>query len=290
MRAEKLKHYIVVSILGLALATILSAVIFPPRLPIVEAQSGTGAPFTLTFTFPASGSNTIIPGCTASIVTGCIPNRNQIAHSVSVKMAASVSCGIDIDASSDNVNFQTIGANGEGGIVPSGTLLTFTAQANGYFPHIRLKLLPCSTATTITYTGYSVPLQIVYGTTSIFSPVLTFPIGTGFGGPTPTVLQSFQVSNPNESTAYFWVVADGTTRTDLTEKKLFEMAIAPGDTVYYNGPPICLLCTNQSTTQNYLYFQATTTLNGGTPVAVPLTLTFQANISGPYYPWNPISQ
>ena len=256
--------------------------------PTVEAQGAGSANVTRTFSLPASASAQYIPACTTS-GTNCIPNYKQVSQSAGITMASPSACGVLIDASFDDVNFQTIGANSQGGLTPTGTLYTIIAQANGNYPYVRLKIPACSVATTITYFGYGASQPITVNGSPFYTGVTSYA-STGLGYLTPTVLQNVQCTNPDTNTAWLWITANGASgRSGLTDIILLEIPIAPGATYYYNGPPICLLCSNQSTTKNYLYFQATTTSAGTTPVSVPVWCGFESNGSGPYYPYAPVS-
>jgi hypothetical protein len=245
-------------------------------------------PFTKVFSLPASVSNQIIPMCSTGS-TGCIPDYKQVSHSVTLTMSTPAACGFLLDASSDNSIFNTIAANSTGGMIGYGTIKTVTAQANGYYPYLRIKVLPCSYAVSVSYTGYSNSQQINF--TGYPSVIAVTSYGTtGLGYLTPTVLQGLSCTNTDSAnTAWLHVLANAATRIAPDDFILMETGIGPSATWNYFGPPINLLGVTQTTALNYLYFGAFTTSSGATPVTNPVLCNFQSNGSGPYYPFFPLS-
>jgi len=203
-------------------------------------------------------------------------------------MATAAACGFRLDASADNTNFTTIAANSTGGPIGVGPILTLTAQANGYYPYLRIKVLPCTYATTLTYTGYS-SAQTINFTSFPLDLTVTSYVTNGYGWLTPTVFQGLTCTNSDSTnTAWLWVVANETTQI-ATDFPLIFAPIGPNATYTYSGPPIVLLGVTQSILMNYVYFRATTTAAGTTPVTNPVYCNFQSNGSGPYYPFFPYS-
>jgi hypothetical protein len=283
MLTRPLRLLILGTLCGLALAFVM--VPWPPSK--VSAQSF--EPFTKTFNLPASASAQIIPNCTTGS-TGCIPGFKQVAHSVTLTMSTAAACGFLLDASADNSTFNTIAANSTGGVEGYGTIFTVTAQANGYYPYLRIKVLPCTSSVTVTYTGYNSPQPINFTGFASHFAVTSYGSVSLLGHLTPTVILGLQCGNTDTSAvAYLWVAANLATRVPASDVVLLQIPIGPSATWDYSGPPINVLGVTQNTALNWLYFQGTTTASGGTNVTNPILCNLQTTGSGPYYPFFPLS-
>ena len=288
---KKIRHAATVTILAGFIAAILAAVIFTPRVPIVEAQSG-NVSFSLTFQVPISSF--------AQYIT--IPNRNQIGHTVNYAYTTNpgsellANCGIFLDAANNGTgttsgsNWNTIAASGN----PIG-LQNGNFSANGYSTFYRLKIPECTeSAITITYVGYfsSVPVMPLsydganrHGTTAtaVSTVVRADPIYA-----TPGVLTSFQCGNPDPTnTAYLQIYVGNSTPSIGPGMMMFSIPAA--QTVNFSETPISYFALSTGTNYAQLYAAATTTATGTTAVSTALVCNFQTNATGPYYPFGPPS-
>ncbi len=256
-------------------------------LPQVEAQGF--APASKTFTVPSFLSgNQYIPACTIS-QNGCINNIKAVSHSVVEQLSAvpSGECASELDFSSDNVKYFSF-AGGITTLAASTAAATYTG--NGYYNYVRVKLWPCSVTQTITYTGYSVSQPIA--PISQFRSVNFTTAAALVAGPQtiPLVMQSFQCLNTNASTAFLQLLLNSspTPPTLGSASDFLDIAIPTG--LYsYPGSNFTFASLSQSSVYSYFWAGASTTLAGATGVTDPVYCTFQYNVSGPFFPFNPPS-
>ena len=294
MKSMKLKVLCSLALFVLVMAGFWLSVSNPVK---VEAQ-GTGQnTFSIAFSLPASTSVQYIPACTATVTTGCIPNFNQVGHSVIVtSKGVGLGCEVLIDGSENNTNFNTIAALEPYSDSSGAANLRGLASANGYFPYTRLKVFACTVGMSITYIGYGSQLPILPASTSFIQNIAAITqirtvLGGGSGNAilTPMVLEGFECSNPDSATAYLQLWAATGTPT-LGTGYQYQVAI-PGNSVFtYSGPPINLFSLNPNVAhQLYFYGGASTAAGGSTAVSTSLNCNFQINPAGPYYPFNPPS-
>ena len=246
-------------VLGVSVLTLFSAFLYwvdRIPLPTVEAQSGT-APFTVTVTLPASNLTQYIPPC-VSVSTGCIRGANQVADTVQYFYALQHdrtvrNCGITLDGSSDNVNWQTVAASGNAAGNQNGTF-----QANGYFYYKRIRLLPCTnSAVTVTYTGYSASVPINNQSFPSISTTATTPVTVGTEWYTPSAMTGLQCSNPDPSNAAWLQVFWQPNQPILGGSLFFNIMIPANSTYNYSGPPISVI--QQTGSPGYYWIGAATT-------------------------------
>jgi hypothetical protein len=233
------KWTIYFSSFAIALAILFGAANYLP--PTSHADSN--APFfSATFTVPASGSATTIPNCTTSS-SGCIPNRNQVGHTISYVYSApnqqpssTVPCGIVLNGSNDATNWQTFAASGN----IAGNL-TGSFSGNQFFTWYQLKLTPCISSVTLTYTGFgSQQPTNVLSTPLPGNPFSIASLTTLANWPTPAYFTGFQCYNPASSgNAYLQLLQYLLRKTPPgpTFNTIFSLLIPPGQEVVYPGPP-----------------------------------------------------
>lgn len=273
----------------IAILTLIALGLFLAGTCLIHSPSGQPAaqsfePFTKTFNLPVSASAQIIPMCSTSSVN-CIPDYKQVSHSVTFTMTGLYACSFQLDASADNIAFFTIAANST---VPGNLLTTLTAQANGYYPYLRIKVPPCASAVTVSYTGYS-SAQIISYTGYPFVLTVSSFVTNGYGFLSPTVLQGLTCTNSDTTnTAWLSVVANQVTQT-VPGFTIIWTPVGPGATYTYSGPPISLLGITGVDYYNYLYLRGCTSSACSATVTNPFYCNVEMNGSGPYYPFFPPS-
>ena len=277
----KLRYYFP-RIVGFTLAAmIICIMLFSPRTPsTVEAQSF--APFAVTVTFPASGSEQTLPACTTG-GTNCIPNYKQIGHSVGVTYASTpaATCNSILEASYDNIHFLSLATVTSTYAV--GSTLIQGAQANGYYGYMRVEVQPCNKAQTVTYVGYASPLPLPNLSMNITQQVST--LATVYSFNQPFILTGFECTNASSSPAYLQLFF--TAGNTLGTAWVFEAQVGQDAPFVYSGPPISSFGSLTLGTANTLQAGAATGQGGSTAVSTALDCNFQVNQFGPYAPFNP---
>jgi hypothetical protein len=276
MRAEKIRHFATVSILGPFLAAVVALFVFSPHIAPVEAQSGTVS-FSLTFQVPVSSFTTYIP----------IPNRNQIGHTVNYSFATNpgnqllANCGIFFDMANNGdgttsgSKWATLAGSGNPFGQQNGSF-----SGNGYSTFYRLKIPECTpSAITITYVGYFSEIPILtlpfngdnrYGSSpiSIALPVRADPIYA-----TPGVMNGFQCSNPDSSNGAWLQLYVASSAPTIGSGVVYETLIPAGQTIDYAGNPLSYYALAVGSTANLLFASAATGPGVGQAVTFNATPT-----------------
>lgn len=280
-----------IAILTLGYVALLSAGLFmvDSLIPPSRVKAQSFEPYSKTFTIPAFLSgNQYIPACTTGS-TGCIPNFKQVSHSVieTIGSVPSGECASELDFSSDNATFFTFA----GGVATLGaSSAAATYSGNGYYQYTRIKVWPCSVAQTITYTGYSTPQPLA--PVSEFRSVNFTTAAADVAGPQtiPLLFQSFQCLNTNASTVFLQMLFNSSSSVPTLggTSDFLDIAIPAG---FYSYPQanFTFASISQSSVYTYFWVGASTTLKGATGVTDSVYCTFQFNVSGPFFPFNPPS-
>jgi hypothetical protein len=256
-------------------------VLFPPQPRQVQAQGGgTGQSFTLKFTIPASASINYILPCSATLTSGCIPNYKQVGQTINYSFATNPglhllrNCGILLDGSNDNVNFETFAASGNPFGQQNGSF-----SANGYYPYYRIKALPCAvSALSIIYVGYGTQIPISPLSYAGISPFQVSPISVAASTQadpqwvTPAILTGFQCFNPGGSAAFLQLYVAASAPT-MGVGMVYGLEIPAGQTVSYGGPPLSYYALTNGATVNKLFAAAATAEGTGQAVTFNATPT-----------------
>lgn len=277
------------SVLAFAALVMILAMCSPVKQ--ADAQFAGQTAFQVPFTVTGAAGAVYIPACTTALPTTavpCIPNRNQLGHTVTLNRTGSSFCGLFLEGSNDNTNFVTMAAS------HSSTLQVGMFYANGYFTYLRLRFQGSPTCVGGgafgVYTGYATPLPInPMSESSVPTNVGAVQAITAYSGlnTSPYLIESFQCFNPGGSTAYLQLFKSATSPT-LGTSFVWQMGIAAGSTFTFSGPPI--LNVNFGTIgPGRLWAGASTASGGAAAVGTALTCQFQTNGTGPFYPYAPAS-
>jgi hypothetical protein len=231
----------------------------------VEAQFAGQSTFSLPF-------NINIPGSSSTPQYTIIPNRGQVAETISYSWDANcappfTSGNIYLEGSNDNANWFVLTASA-GVYSSTGSAVMYS---NGYFTYKRLSFPACGTSALAstysgTYTGYTIPLPLNNVTPTIF-PV-SVQAAAALGPVGFYLVSGFQCFNPNASTAYLAIGSD-----------VLIIGIPAGQVYNYQGPAFL---GNRASTNIGAY--TTPALSTAVSTAVPCTVELT---SGPFYPLSP---
>lgn len=238
------------------------------------------------FSYTANSGQKIIGVCSATQTTNCIKMVGQSAHLITVNSPAYPPCRILLDGSFDGSQWQTLAQIDWETFVNQAPT---QALANGYFPVLRLKInptgdAPCTTGFTGAYQGFQTPLtpfnvNQTFARSAISTPVNV--LAAAAGSTRYYLVDGFQCTNTNASTAYLELSTSQAAPTLGTGNYIYEFPIPAGQAFTYPGPPWM---------GTYLFWaSAVTASNGNTAVTTALECDFQMNFAGPFAPFNPNS-
>lgn len=281
MRAERIWHITKLAVGWGLIAAIVALVVFSPKVPPVEAQSGGSGTFTLVIQAPASGSTTYF----------AIPNRNQVASTIIMTgPSAHTVCGGMLDASTNNSNFFTLAAGTYNLFDEAFGQASTTFSANGWWPYYRVKVVPCTQPQTITVVGYGAALPLSPIVTDE-SKSFTSPVAIQVSALVPFTVTGFDCYNSNSSTAFVQLLFTPTAATPTLggAYDFQDFAIAGNSVFSYRGSPFSAYSFSSSTQNPNFWAGAATAFEGSTAVTDAVVCNFQINNTGPFTPFNPPS-
>jgi hypothetical protein len=220
---DELKRWIVplglLSGVGLALLVLMA-------IPKAEAQFAGQSAFQVPFTIQPHGLVAYIPPCTPPLTptatSPCIPNRNQLGHTISWSFNhdGGFSSYFLFQGSNDNATWQTLAAGNSGG---TNALVSGMSYANAYFLYLRLLLSNTAGTLAGTYTGYSQPVPINPLSQGIRSLTVGAPATLANFG-TPYIVNGFQCFNPNSTVSSGTIAFTGGGLNDLSKSGTYSCA------------------------------------------------------------------